>query len=547
MSGLTPFIQDDILHINDAEEATTAEVRDGVLHLSNDEYNARVIGGVLYVNEIDMSPVMMKALIETYGKQIDLTITHGADVYKSEKIISCNISYEGSILTAVMRQAEIELDDVGGQEYAEVMKGESINITLKVSAWGVVTKKKFGTFIVKDAEYHDDTNSVTLTCYDLMLLSMVTYTPVCDFESTVTLGGYLASICNHLGLTLATETFTNSDVEIDGEKYDNQYTFRDALTEIAQAAGGTIAIKNDLLYVLYPNDTGLTVDPSNLKTSKVGELYGPVTSVVLARTPQEDNIYKRDETLAEWTEVKIANNQLMDSHREDFIEGLYERLYGLQYYPYEVESFGIVYLDVCDRFTLTTLDGKEYNTIFLGSNLEITQGINESSKLEPLTVTETDYTAASETDRVINKTILRVNKQEQVIEGLVTKTESQYNEITGQMEELTKEVSTKITPEQVSIAISAAVEGIDGAVVKSTGYTFNEEGLRIKRSDSEIENLLTHKGMYVNREDDNVLTADHEGVQAINLKSKQFLIIGENSRFEDFETNRTACFYIGGN
>jgi hypothetical protein len=61
-----------------------------------------------------------------------------------------------------------------------------------------------------------------------------------------------------------------------------------------------------------------------------------------------------------------------------------------------------------------------------------------------------------------------------------------------------------------------------------------------------MENLLDNTGMYVNRGGDNILTANNEGVDAINLRSRQFLIIGENSRIEDYESNRTACFYIGG-
>lgn len=42
-----------------------------------------------------------------------------------------------------------------------------------------------------------------------------------------------------------------------------------------------------------------------------------------------------------------------------------------------------------------------------------------------------------------------------------------------------------------------------------------------------------------------VLTADNAGVNAINLTSRQYLIVGDNSRFENYGSNRTGCFYIG--
>lgn len=503
----------------------------------------------------------LKAALETYGKQIDLEIKRGETTYTSKDIASCPISYEGNLLSTIMKQAEIELDGVGGQEFAEGIKGEEIYITLTVTGeqTGV---KEYGTFIVKEAEYRDETASVVLTAYDKMLLSMTPYASIVDFPvketeeepeeitegdttEPVTVGAFLKAICDHLGIALATPTFTNSEVVIDEEKYDAEYTFRDVLTEIAQAAGGTIAIKNDALYVLYPTASEVTIEPSNLKSIEIGKLYGPVNSVVLARTPQEDNIYKKDESAEAICEIKIENNQLMDSHREDFIDGIYNALYGLTYYPHDIESFGIGILDICDLFTIETLEGKTYTALHLSGGAEITQGLVERTKGAAPEATETDYKAASKTDRVLNKTILRVDKQEQLIQALVTSTTNVKNELTGKIEEVTKSAEQKITPEQVQILISETVSGID-SITTSTGYSFGADGLSIQKSGEEIENKLDHTGMYVNRSDENVLTANAEGVQAINLTAKQYLTIGKNSRLEDFEENRTACFYIGG-
>ena len=585
----------------------------------------------------------LKAALETYGKTIDLEIIHDLHTYRSENIVSCNVSFEGSLLTAIMKQAEIEVDGVGGPDFAESMKGQRLNINLTVTG-EETAKKEYGTFIVKDAEYKDDTNSVILTCYDLLLPAMTPYTAVIDFtpiegyditgndpsyvsapamtagrytitaaddtqdtaylwvtatgpdgaacnfifgyssysaeiinalqtgnyldingafnEGTyeftaeefiitlaepirVTLGKYLQAICDHLGITLATPTFTNSEVPIDEEKYNADYTIRDVLTEIAQAAAGTIAIKDDELYVLYPTATEKKVEPSNLKAIEIGELYGPVNSVVLSRNPQEDNIYKRDEAAEKICEIKIENNQLMDSHREDFIEGIYNALYGLTYYPHEVESFGIGILDICDLFTIETLDGNTYTALHLTGSMEITQGLIETTKGTAPAATETDYKAASKTDRVINKTILRVDKQEQEIQALVTTTTNQKNELTGQIENLTKTVEQKITADDVQILISKTVEGIT-SITTTKGYTFSDDGLHIKDSGAEMENTIDHTGMYVDRDEDNILTANHEGVDAINLRARQFFIIGDNSRLENYEKKRTACFYIGG-
>lgn len=80
-------------------------------------------------------------------------------------------------------------------------------------------------------------------------------------------------------------------------------------------------------------------------------------------------------------------------------------------------------------------------------------------------------------------------------------------------------------------------------VTTQTGYTFNADGMRISKSDEEIENLITNTGMYVNRGDDNMLTVNNDGVNAINITTRQYLVVGEHARFEQLD-DRTACFYV---
>lgn len=89
-------------------------------------------------------------------------------------------------------------------------------------------------------------------------------------------------------------------------------------------------------------------------------------------------------------------------------------------------------------------------------------------------------------------------------------------------------------------------------VETTTGFTFNADGLTIYETGKDIENKLDNEGMRVSRisgdESIPILTANTDGVDALNLRSRQFLIIGDNSRFENYnngtEANRTACFHI---
>ena len=515
-----------------------------------------------------------KEAIQEYGKEITASFTCGGVTYKDEDIISMNPHYEGSLLRSVMKCLDIEIKSstVGGSEAIAgiAVVGESVVGLSDVGDASIIYTPRFGvkapddtdysyieygTHIVKDKKYDEEQDTVILECYDLMLNSMVPYDLVLNYNNNnypVTVKGLLDAICSRLGWTPGYTTFINSNIKITSEKFDSSYTFRDVLDQIAQVAAGMIAFKDDKLCVLYPTSTEEVIDASNLKTLKMGESYGPVNSVVLSRTPQEDNIYRQDDDSIEsygLTEIRIENNQIMDAHREAFIEGIFDALLGLQFEMYELESFGIGYLNLGDFFTIQTPDGVNHTALMLCDDLKITQGLSETSYLEAPEVTETDYSAASESDRVLNKTILKVDKQAQEITALVTKTENIGSSVDGLATKVTHLTEVMIDSDSVDIKITEAVEGIN-SITTSTGYTFDQDGLHIQKVvDGEVdglENLLDNTGMYVKREGEDILVANNDGVDAINLRSRQFLIIGDNSRFENYGSDRTACFFIGG-
>ena len=115
------------------------------------------------------------------------------------------------------------------------------------------------------------------------------------------------------------------------------------------------------------------------------------------------------------------------------------------------------------------------------------------------------------------------------------------NDITN----LTNHVSTKMSAEDVSISIQTALDSGVEKVTTATGFTFNEEGLHISKTDSEITTSITENGMTVYKNNDEVLVADNLGVRAEDLHATTYLIVGNNSRFEDYKSNRTGCFFIG--
>ena len=61
-----------------------------------------------------------------------------------------------------------------------------------------------------------------------------------------------------------------------------------------------------------------------------------------------------------------------------------------------------------------------------------------------------------------------------------------------------------------------------------------------------MSTVVSENGMTISRANKEVLVANNEGVKAEDLHATTYLIIGNNSRLEDWQDNRTACFWIGG-
>lgn len=110
------------------------------------------------------------------------------------------------------------------------------------------------------------------------------------------------------------------------------------------------------------------------------------------------------------------------------------------------------------------------------------------------------------------------------------------------------QVNMAMTSDEVKMEIKKELVNGVNKVTTSTGYVFDQNGLSISKSGSEMETKITEDGMKVFKNDEVMLTANNQGVDAKNLHATTYLIIGGNSRMEDFKhgtEKRTAVFWIG--
>ena len=128
----------------------------------------------------------------------------------------------------------------------------------------------------------------------------------------------------------------------------------------------------------------------------------------------------------------------------------------------------------------------------------------------------------------------------------------------AQVEDLEEEVSKvktdfasfKLTSDEALLEFKTEIEENGVAKVSGKGYSFSEEGFKINAEGSAIETTITEDGMSITKSGEEVLRADSEGVRANDLHATSWLIIGNNSRLEDYAdvngNKRTGCFWIGG-
>lgn len=481
----------------------------------------------------------VQEIMEVMGKTVEATMklerkngssyTHIADITQ-EDINEIRYYFDGALYRSVMRCLEVKLK---GDWTAKAKKGLLLD-SFKIEAThpeGDSTTIGYGGFYIAEApEYDAAQNLTSVIAYDELYQSMRPYTASL-WQSGITVKNYLIAILNKLGINYDANSFNlmaNADKVITSEKYldiendstEAAYTYRDILDEIAKASGVTFVFKNSLggdpfkLYAIKPTESGYVIDESNLRSVTIGAKYGPVKGVVLSREPQEDNVYYPSNLSDSQTAVKISNVELIedssnDEYRKQFAKGIYDNVTGTEYYLYDLDSFGIGFLNFGDIFTLKVCertggmigDEKEYKTIFMRTDMTVSQGVKEKSKLETPQATSTDYSAAeSASDKLLKKTMIKVDKQEQRITALVKESDDKYSEFTqtingikGEIVDTKNDLEAKITA-TASAATSQytalKTEVKENYVANSTYNTFvNQTAEKFSTQAESIKNI----------------------------------------------------------
>ncbi len=372
-------------------------------------------------------------------------------------------------------------------------------------------------------------------------------------------------VCEACGVTLVNDEIPNGELPV--QAFSGQgITGRQILQWIGEIAGRFCRAtpEGDLEFAWYtPRELVFTPDGEQyyyLGGVSLAEYQVAEIEKVQIRLTDMDvgGVYPAD--LTEGNAYVISGNYLLTGDSTETLQAVaktvFEQLHGVSYTPCKLtvpaglcEAGDIIgvqdrYGNVHRVYVMSRVQSGQVDT------LECTGSPRRDSST---TVNEAKYAALSgkvlELQMGVEGLTLENKEADGKIAALEMNVEGITTTVSGQSaaaESLQQAVTeVKQTSEGIAVSVQNIQDNGVSRVQTQTGYTFDEDGLKISKSGEEMENRLDNTGMYVQRNGQVILQANNRGVEAADITVRNYLVVGQNSRFEDYG-GRTGCFWIGG-
>lgn len=476
----------------------------------------------------------------------------------------------------IMQKANVHLID------AERKLSFDTSHSMKIRFCGIQNAPEF---FVSEIHRDETTNELSITAYDKIKAAtekMITELDVYGAE-----GGYtvleLAESCSRL-LGLNGVKILQMDAEVFNISYPNganvggQESVRDILDDISEVTCSIYFLSPDN-YLVFKQLNNLVVPDFYVDDDKYYTLDSS-TNRRLAKiyhcTELGDDIYA--ETEASGSTQYVRYNTLWSSLSGEEVGTLLNNAIGvvggLTIGQFTLEKWrGSPLLEPCDKIRIHGNGLTYIDTYLLDDTITYDGTYSQTSKWNYTDNFIETSENSSLLGEVLNQTFAKVDKVNQTIDLVASTAEANSSEIAalqintqsisasveevqkniegsfegieGTIDTLTKRVEQTMTAEAVTTTVKTILEQDGVTKVVTTSSRFDEDGLTISKSGSELETTMSHDGMVIKRDDMEVLKVDNQGVNAANLHATTYLIIGTNSRFEDYQDSRTGCFWIG--
>ena len=432
-------------------------------------------------------------------------------------------------------------------------------------------------FKVTEVNRDEETNGLSVTAYDPL------YEARKHTISEIELDSYtieqLATACARvLGIPFSLKNINDDSFKTfydGGANFDGTETIREVLDAIAEATQTIYYVDNNFNLTFQRLDikgnADLTIDKS-----KYVELSSSTNRKLVAithATELGDNVTAS--LGVSGSKQYVRNNPFWDLRNDigTLLDKALVSVGGLTINQFDCAWRGNFLLEIGDKINLVTKNNDVVTSYVLDDSIYYDGYLSETTQwryTEDEAETEDNptslgdalkqtYARVDKANKRIDLVASDVNSTNERLSSLEINTESitasveniqksnneAFESINGEMETLTNKVNASMTSEQVKLEINSELSKGTTKVETNTGFTFNDEGLTVEKSNSEMKTQITEDGMTVYKNNEAVLTANNIGVDAVNLHATTYLIIGTNSRFEDYGDNRTGCFWIG--
>ena len=490
--------------------------------------------------------------------------------------LSSGVSEENAILSTVVQECvneetELALGSVCANKLEVKIRTPSGALSLGTGDEVTVykadengTRHPIGIFAL-EKPVKASANSLSITAYDRVIKLDVDLSQwMADLDGTYTLYNLAEMVCEACGLELANESLPNGEFLVQPFSASG-ITGRAIMRWIGQATGRFCrATPDGKIEFAWYTPADLQIAPSGnsfyFQNGLTYEDYSihPIEKVQVHMEEDDVGVVWPDKTGEKNTYVITGNYLLTAEATEELlpiVQTLYNQLQSVSYTPCKVIIPANLETRAGSIVNITDLNGKQITAYVMTSTMsgnrltlectgtyrrDSTTAVNNQSykalygKVLNLR-TDVEGIFAENKDTAGKMAVLRFD-----VDGIGTRVGITENSIGGINDSIT-EIKQDAT--QFGIDIKDIQDNGVSRVETTTGYTFQDDGLNISRSDSEISNRIDHTGMYVTKSGNTVLRADHRGVEAVDVTVRNYLEIG-HARFEEYDSDRTACFYV---
>lgn len=270
--------------------------------------------------------------------------------------------------------------------------------------------------------------------------------------------------CSKVGVqVLFPEDFPNEDLAIPSEIFFGyDATYANIVEAISQATCTFAQINREgKLEFKWFAHVNFKIETNNMPKGSlvIKESLDRINTVVLAREPQNDNVYWPAEVDGERHEFKISNNPILDIDRYTSILDIFKRMNEFSYIPISVGTQGFFHLDAGDIVKLQTKENEYIDMLVMNQTLSYSGGISSQLDTPGTSKTMINYAAASSVKSRILKTELEVDKVKGTIISQVERIDNEMNRLEDGVDQLDTRVASaeqQITPEQITNTVSGS-------------------------------------------------------------------------------------------